>query len=252
MTTLHHSVWSRGVFSSSLTHFLIHLAIALTFTVLTLAILWPNQVMADNSEELKWIRKEIKKIKHQSAKRIKKLEERLQRAEAMNERAKGLPSATQQSSTMTTTSTTDAATKREGTTKKEKVVKEAPKSKSARAVYQDKHVLFERKFSLETGFTYSRFDRKQLVLNGFLALDSIFLGNISVDDVEADIFTVDVVARWGIGPRTQIDLQVPLVYRTTLYSSGMVGEGTLISGAMEAAKNQGCLRTLRHRLTSAA
>ncbi len=35
------------------------------------------------------------------------------------------------------------------------------------------------KFSVETGITYSRYDTRQLVLNGFLALDSIFLGAIN-------------------------------------------------------------------------
>ncbi|RUP84042.1 hypothetical protein D8M40_12445, partial [Corynebacterium propinquum] len=32
------------------------------------------------------------------------------------------------------------------------------------------------KFSVETGITYARYDARQLTLNGFLALDSIFLG----------------------------------------------------------------------------
>ncbi len=41
------------------------------------------------------------------------------------------------------------------------------------------------KFSFETGVTYSRYDTRQLILNGFLALDSIFLGNINLDRIKA-------------------------------------------------------------------
>lgn len=42
------------------------------------------------------------------------------------------------------------------------------------------------KFSFETGITYARYDARQLTLNGFLALDSIFLGNINLDRIKAD------------------------------------------------------------------
>lgn len=99
--------------------------------------------------------------------------------------------------------------------------KPAPKSKEA--VYQEQHVLFDRRFTLELGFSYSRFDRKQINLSGFLALDAIFLGTISVDDVEADIVTFDTLARWGISKRMQVDLTVPFMYRRTVFGSGGVG-----------------------------
>lgn len=42
------------------------------------------------------------------------------------------------------------------------------------------------KFSFETGMTYTHYDTRALVLNGFLALDSIFLGNINIDRIKAD------------------------------------------------------------------
>ena len=42
------------------------------------------------------------------------------------------------------------------------------------------------KFSVETGVTYSRYDTRQLTLNGFLALDSILLGNLNLDRIKAD------------------------------------------------------------------
>lgn len=42
------------------------------------------------------------------------------------------------------------------------------------------------KFSVETGLTYARYDARQLTVNGFLALDSIFLGNINLDRIKSD------------------------------------------------------------------
>lgn len=101
----------------------------------------------------------------------------------------------------------------------EKIVKVAPASRSAQSVYQEQHALFGGNFTLETGLSYTRSDRKQLALNGFLALDAIFLGDISVDEVKADILTLDVLGRWGVTPRMQVDLDAPFLYRRTVYQS---------------------------------
>jgi len=100
---------------------------------------------------------------------------------------------------------------------------EAPASRSAQSVYQEQHALFNSNFTLESGLSYTRSDRKQLALNGFLALDAIFLGNISVDQVKADILTLDETARWGVTPRLQMDLDVPFLYRRTVYQSAGAG-----------------------------
>ncbi|EIK95935.1 hypothetical protein PMM47T1_14796 [Pseudomonas sp. M47T1] len=86
------------------------------------------------------------------------------------------------------------------------------------------------KFSVETGITYSHYDTRQLVLNGFLALDSIFLGNINVDRIKADSWTLDVTGRYNINNRWQFDLNVPVVYReSTFQSAGAGGSTTTIS-----------------------
>lgn len=90
---------------------------------------------------------------------------------------------------------------------------------STSAVYQEQHALFGENFTLETALSYSHYDRRQLVLNGFLALDAILLGNINVDDVSADILTLDFTGRWGITPRFQVDLQVPFLARSTTYQT---------------------------------
>jgi hypothetical protein len=76
------------------------------------------------------------------------------------------------------------------------------------------------KFSVETGLTYSRYDTRQLILNGFLALDSIFLGNINLDRIKADTWTLDLTGRYNFNNRWQFDLNVPVVYRESTYQSG--------------------------------
>ena len=86
------------------------------------------------------------------------------------------------------------------------------------------------KFSLETGITYSHYDTRQLVLNGFLALDSIFLGNINIDRIKADSWTLDVTGRYNINNRWQFDVNVPVIYRdSTFQSAGAGGSTTAIS-----------------------
>ncbi|CAI8705465.1 Transporter [Pseudomonas sp. IT-P74] len=76
------------------------------------------------------------------------------------------------------------------------------------------------KFSVETGITYSRYDTRQLILNGFLALDSIFLGAINLDRIKADTWTLDLTGRYNFNNRWQFDLNVPVVYRESTYQSG--------------------------------
>ncbi len=114
-----------------------------------------------------------------------------------------------------------------------KVVKEAPPSSSAEAVYQEQHVLFDRKFTLETGLSYSHSDRRDLFLNGFLALDAIFLGKINLDRIKADIWTADVTGRYGVSDRLQVDINVPYLYRKSNFSS--VGAGFSTSAVSEAS-----------------
>lgn len=105
----------------------------------------------------------------------------------------------------------------------ETVVKEAPASRSAEAVYREQNALFNRTFTLETGLTYSHSDRRQLTLEGFLALDAIFLGNIKLDHIRSDIVQFDVTGRYGVSDRLQFDFNAPFLYRSSIYESGGVG-----------------------------
>lgn len=110
-----------------------------------------------------------------------------------------------------------------GADKETTVVREAKPSKSVETLIQEEHVLFDRRLSLEAGLTYSYYDRKQLALNGFLALDAIFLGKLSVDSVEATVLTLDLTGRYGLTDRMQVDVNVPFLYRNTTYQSTDIG-----------------------------
>ena len=91
------------------------------------------------------------------------------------------------------------------------------------AVLLDEHAVFGRQLTLEGSFTYSHYDRNQLVLSGFLALDTIFAGAISVDSVVSDTYTLNTSMRYGATNRLQLALDLPWIYRTTTYESGGVG-----------------------------
>ncbi len=97
-----------------------------------------------------------------------------------------------------------------------------------KSIYQDASGFFGGgTFSLETGLTYSHYDTRQLFLNGFLALDSIFLGNIGVDQIDADIWTLDLTGRYNWNQRWQVDINAPVVYRESTYQSAGAGGSTL-------------------------
>jgi hypothetical protein len=92
---------------------------------------------------------------------------------------------------------------------------------------------FGDRLGFELGATYSHFDDAQLNLSGFLALDSIFLGRISLDEITADVITSEFVARYGLTDRLQIDVSVPYLYRHSNFQSG--GAGGSASGIAEAS-----------------
>lgn len=90
-------------------------------------------------------------------------------------------------------------------------------------VTQSQQNSYGSRFSIEPGLTYSHFTNARLNLSGFLALDAIFLGLISIDEVEADVLTADLTARYGLTDRLQFDVNVPYIYRRSSFKSGGVG-----------------------------
>ena len=99
----------------------------------------------------------------------------------------------------------------------------AQTQRSVDDVKQQQSALFNRRLTVEAGINYARYDRKQLTLNGFLALDAIFLGNIGIENVESDTVTASVAARWGVSPRLTLNAEVPWIERRTVYQKGGAG-----------------------------
>ena len=105
-------------------------------------------------------------------------------------------------------------------------------------VKQQQAALFSRRFTLESSLSYARYDRKQLSLNGFLALDAIFLGNIAIENVESDTMTYNLAARWGVSPRLTLNLDVPYLARKTVFQKGGAG-GSAAAIAQEETTGNG-------------
>lgn len=115
--------------------------------------------------------------------------------------------------------------------------REAP-SRSMQDALQQEHAVFDRKLTIENSLSYNRYDRKQLTLNGFLALDAIFLGNIAIQNVASDSLTYNLAARYGLSPRLTMNLDVPYVGRSTVYQKGGAG-GSAAAIAEESTQGAG-------------
>ncbi|MES2819963.1 MAG: hypothetical protein V4812_13360 [Pseudomonadota bacterium] len=109
---------------------------------------------------------------------------------------------------------------------------------SVENLYQEATGFFgDGNFSLEPSLTYSHYDSRQLFLNGFLALDAIFLGNLGVDQIDADTFTLDLTGRYNWDQRWQVDLNLPLIYRQTQYKSAGAGGSSAQISAETVSSN---------------
>jgi hypothetical protein len=95
--------------------------------------------------------------------------------------------------------------------------------------------LFDRKFTIEQGLTYTHWDRRSLVLSGFLALDSILLGQINLEQIKTDQLQYDITGRWNMTDRISMDLNLPLIYRRGNYISG--GAGGAASSLSDASSD---------------
>lgn len=90
------------------------------------------------------------------------------------------------------------------------------------------------------GQAYAYYDRRQLALTGFLALDAIFLGKINLDQTKASVFTTDLTARYGLTDRINLEANIPYVYRTSRFiSGGAGGASTTLSEVNQSASGIG-------------
>ena len=105
-------------------------------------------------------------------------------------------------------------------------------SEAVEAVAQREQGYFGQRLSVELGASYAHFDDARVNLSGFLALDAIFLGLISIEETRADLITTDFTARFGVDDRLQFDANVPYLIRRAYYQSG--GAGGNASGLVDA------------------
>ena len=192
-----------------LDHFRPHHLAGTAVTLLSLTVsgvVWAEDeaVTASEAEQLQFEIRQLQLINERQAEALRELEQRLYLLENtgganVHQQNRGAQVAQQQQAN------------------DEPVKKEADPSSSVENILQEEHALFSDKFTFEVGFNYSSFDRKELVLEGFLALDAIFLGDISVDDVSADIFTTSFTGRYNVNDRWQIGATIPFVYRQTSF-----------------------------------
>ena len=105
------------------------------------------------------------------------------------------------------------------------------------AVVQTEHApLFDRRLTLDWGISDTYYDRRQLQLSGFLALDAIFLGNINLGETKSHQIMADLDTRYGITDRMSVDVDVPYIYRTSTFIIGGAGgaAGTLSSASVNS------------------
>ncbi|RKP59193.1 hypothetical protein [Pararobbsia silviterrae] len=101
---------------------------------------------------------------------------------------------------------------------------EPERTQSEEAVVQKEHApLFDHKLTIDQGLSYTYYDRRELSLTGFLALDAIFLGNINLDQTKASQYQYDVDVRYGLTDRISVDLDLPYMYRSSTFISGGAG-----------------------------
>ncbi|RJY09807.1 hypothetical protein D6201_10980 [Aurantiacibacter aquimixticola] len=105
----------------------------------------------------------------------------------------------------------------------EPVQREPDASVAVEDIVQQQQGLQRSRFGADLSFGYTHFGDARINLDGFLALDAIFLGTISIDEVDSDIFTSDLTMRYSATDDLFFDASLPFLYRTTAFRSGGAG-----------------------------
>ncbi|WP_310597477.1 transporter [Aeromonas aquatica] len=122
--------------------------------------------------------------------------------------------------TTTTTAGTAAGTAAVAASSQSDPARRTPEAgRSTEDLMLEQHNVFDRALTFDFGLSYQHYNRKDLALRGFLALDAIFLGEINLDRVRSDQWTADLVTRYTLNDRWQLELAIPYMYRNTNYQS---------------------------------
>ncbi len=199
-----------------------------TLTVCLSLGLAPMTWAANEADNVQYLRSELDELKKRYVDEVRRLREIDARLMAVQTRLSEAGVAPEDDLDVSPQSSPQAST---GEDQAEETVRTAPTADDKREAtrrsvddfLQQEHVAFDRPLVVEAGFEYSRYDRTQLTLNGFLALDAIFLGNIAVDNVASDTFKYTLAARYGLTPRWNIGVSAPFIQRYTTYQKGGAG-----------------------------
>jgi hypothetical protein len=96
-------------------------------------------------------------------------------------------------------------------------------SEEAIVQQQQNSALFEHSLTFDWGISDTYYDRRQLQLSGFLALDAIFLGNINLGETKSHQVMADLDTRYGLTDRISVDVDVPYIYRHSNFIVGGAG-----------------------------
>lgn len=77
---------------------------------------------------------------------------------------------------------------------------------------------------IEPSIDYTSISSDRVNISGFSIFNAILIGTIRVDDINRDILTGAVTARYGLGSRAQVDVRVPYIYRNDTETTG-IGTG---------------------------
>ena len=108
-------------------------------------------------------------------------------------------------------------------TQDEPVQKAPDPTAAVEDIRQQQQGVQRSRFGADLALGYSHFGDARINLDGFLALDAIFLGTISIDEVDADIFTSEATLRYSATDNLFFDASVPFLYRTSTFRSGGAG-----------------------------
>lgn len=196
------------------------------------------EINAADQADVQALMVELERLKNSYAQEVRRLRELDMQVQALQSRVQGktmpgqapaqMASGNQTSpeaAAQSPATPTQAAPPPEGyasTAAEAKQAQQAP-SRSVQDVKQQQAAVFNRRLTLENSVSYNRYDRKQLTLTGFLALDAIFLGNIAIENVESDTLSHNFAVRYGVSPRMSLNLDVPYIARKTVYQKGGAG-----------------------------
>jgi hypothetical protein len=96
-------------------------------------------------------------------------------------------------------------------------------SEDAIVQQQQNAALFAHSLTFDWGISDTYYDRRQLQLSGFLALDAIFLGNINLGETKSHQVMADLDTRYGLTDRISVDVDVPYIYRHSNFIVGGAG-----------------------------